>query len=528
VSLVLLMLAGLEGGLRLAGLGDSHALHTSRLKYQQVFLPIMTPSVKGDGAPIYHTTDPRLGSQSILRSKPENGLRIFTFGGSATMGLGFSRNATFSRHLERMLRIAHPERVVEMVNLGIVAFASRQVRLLVEHVAETFSPDLLIVYSGNNEFLEIHAEKYAEANRTLLSATLEYLGATNLYRFVTRIARGGQEVRSIASWTFSNDDLRLSENQIIRDIELTPQEIEKILDGYESNLVAMVAAAQRARTPIMLLTVAGNWEWRGREDLPADWVDELVGEEESVDAGRYARVVEILDARLAEAGPSERYEILFKRAVARQELGDFGGARDDFRASMSADPHLRRALDAANDRVRAVAERNGTSFLDVIDALAAAHQHGIVGFDDLYDYVHFTPDGAVRVAGAIFREIERDALLPSAGSFDPAAYERKWLLAFAALSEDFLSVDDWIGIGFDPARMADRDLWKFDHMLDELDERAAAEPGNARALAYRANAAAQRIDGAEDALRDYRAALEIREDEVIRRNLEKLEREHAR
>jgi lysophospholipase L1-like esterase len=526
--LVLLMLAGLEGGLRLAGLGDPHASLTSRLKYQQVFLPIMTASVKADGTPIYHTTDPRLGYQSILRSKPENGLRIFTFGGSATAGLGFSRNATFSHHLERMLRVAYPERVVEVVNLGIVAFASRQVRLLVEHVAETFSPDLLIVYSGNNEFLEIHAEKYAEANRTLLSAALEFLGDTNLYRFVTRIARRGQEVRSIASQTFTNDDLRLSQNQIIRDIELTPREIEEILEGYESNLEAMVVAAQRAQTPIMLLTVAGNWEWRGREDLPADWVDELVGEKESADADRHARAVEVLGARLAEAGPSDRYEIFFKRALARQKLGDFRGARDDFRASMNADPHLRRALDAANDRVRAVAERNGTSFLDVVGSLAAAHEHGIVGFDDLYDYVHFTPDGTVRVAGAIFREIQRDTRLPSAGSFDSAAYEREWFRTFASLSEDFLSVDDWIGIGFDPARIADRDLWKFDHMLAALDERIAAEPGNPRALAYRANAAAQRIDGVEDALRDYRAALEIRDDEVIRRNLEKLERERAR
>ena len=48
--------------------------------------------------------------------------------------------------------------------LGIVALSSRQVKLLVEDVCARVAPDVVVVYSGNNEFLELHAEKYARVH----------------------------------------------------------------------------------------------------------------------------------------------------------------------------------------------------------------------------------------------------------------------------------------------------------------------------------------------------------------------------
>ena len=39
------------------------------------------------------TVDSRLPYQSILRDKAPGSLRVFTFGGSATAGLGYSPNA---------------------------------------------------------------------------------------------------------------------------------------------------------------------------------------------------------------------------------------------------------------------------------------------------------------------------------------------------------------------------------------------------------------------------------------------------
>ena len=48
--LVVLLLGGLEGVLRLTGIGDRDASR-ARLKYQQIYLPVLEEAVRADGTP---------------------------------------------------------------------------------------------------------------------------------------------------------------------------------------------------------------------------------------------------------------------------------------------------------------------------------------------------------------------------------------------------------------------------------------------------------------------------------------------
>ena len=138
--IAVLVLAALEGGLRLVGLGQKDPLR-SQLKYQQLYLPVLRPDQRADGTAILRPIDPRIPYQEVLREKPANSLRVFTFGGSATAGLGYSPNVTFARHLRGMLEEAYPGRAVEVINLGIVAIASRQVKQLVGDVVRHYKPE---------------------------------------------------------------------------------------------------------------------------------------------------------------------------------------------------------------------------------------------------------------------------------------------------------------------------------------------------------------------------------------------------
>jgi len=525
LALTCLLLALLEGGLRVVGLGAPDASGTSRLKYQQIYPPILVPGERPDGTLIWHTADQRLPFQSILREKTPATLRVFTFGGSATAGLGYSPNVTFARHLERMLRRAHPDRRVELVNLGIVALASRQVKLLVADVCLRFEPDLIAVYSGNNEFLEIHAEKYAAAQASPLSAVAEVLMDTNLYRLVNRAARGPQRAPPLSEQDFSQDDLRLTQDAIIKEVSMAPQEIAAVVNQYEANLEEITRVARETQTPLILMSVGSNWKWRGRLGLPADWLEELL-EEASVGPGAYRRALPVLEEKIASSAPAERHEWLFRAAVASEALGDHAAARRQYRAAMNQDPHLRRALDAMNDRVREVAVRNDAIFLDTVEVLEESAEHGIVGFGEYYDYVHFTPRGAVLTAAAIFDTITANDLLPSAREFDSSTYIRERLGRLARLTEDELEVTEWMGLGFDEGLIHDRDLWKYDRMLKELDRHLDESPEDVRALVYRANSNFFRADGAESAARDYEAALALGADAaVVGSNLARLRAE---
>ena len=519
----ILLLALVEGGLRLAGIGAADASHASRLKYQQLYPPMLSPGVRPDGAPVLRTTDTRLPYQAILAGKPAKGLRIFIVGGSAAAGLGFSPNVTFARHLERMLRRAYPDRVVEVVNLGIVALAARQVQVIVEDVCRHYAPDAVVVYSGNNEFLEVHAEKYAAAHAGVFTRLRDRLFQTNLYRVADHAIHGGPKTPSLAEQNFSRADLRMTEEALIRDIRMQPAEVGNIIDRYEESIDAMAAVAGETRTPIVLMTVASNWEWRGREDLPADWLDEIVPDRDIPLQDRYRRAIPAITDRLDSSPADEHYEWLFKRAVAEEALGEFAAARDDYRAAMNDDPHLRRALDAQAERVRGVAARRGVPLMDTIAYLSEHARHGIVGFDEFYDYVHFTPRGVVLVAAELMRTLIQAGVLPEPAGFDPGDYMRERLAWQEELTEDPLAVGEWLGFGFDKADIADRDLWKYDKFVKSLDARIEENPADLRALVYRGNAGAFRVDGAVQADRDYRAALAIAgDDPVIRANLERL------
>ena len=524
IFLSLLLLGGLELGLRVGRVGEDR--RTSRLKYQQIHFPTLVPGERADGTPVLRPADPRLRYQSVLRDKAEGALRIVTFGGSATAGLGFSPNVTFSRELERALRAAYPGRHIEVLNLGIVALASKQVKLLVDEVARLHDADAMVVYSGNNEFLEVHAEKYAEATSTPLSRVGTALMDLNLYRFVNEMIRGRQRGAALEEQEFSNEELQLTQDAIIEEVSMDEAEIEAVLASYEANIEEMVAAAEEKGTPIVLMSVASNWAWRGRSDLPENWLDELLGGSPAGGRESLEGALEVLGEHIVGSSAEERHEWLFKRAWVHEEMGDLDAARDDYRAAMNADPHLRRALDAANERVRVVAERRRVPFVDSVEALSARVPGGVVGFGEFYDYVHLTPRGNVLLAVSVFDTLEAMAVIGPFEAFDSRAHGARRLAEVEAPGVDSLAVEDWMGFAFDPSMIHDRDLWKYDKVLRELDARVAAHPEDVAARVYRGNGHYFRLGGGVEAARDYRAALEVDpENPLIRSNLNRLEAE---
>ncbi len=83
-------------------------------------------------------------------AKPAGTVRIFTFGGSSTFGL-LAAGSPFTKILRERL----PEALgspVEVVNLGCPGWAGDRVATLLRETL-AFDPDLLVVYSGHNEYL---------------------------------------------------------------------------------------------------------------------------------------------------------------------------------------------------------------------------------------------------------------------------------------------------------------------------------------------------------------------------------------
>ena len=78
---------------------------------------------------------------------------MFCLGGSTTFGRPYDDQTSFCGWLRELLAVAYPEGNWEVVNAGGVSYASYRVAALMEELV-AYEPDLFIVYTGHNEFLE--------------------------------------------------------------------------------------------------------------------------------------------------------------------------------------------------------------------------------------------------------------------------------------------------------------------------------------------------------------------------------------
>jgi len=512
------LLAVVELVLRGLGVGGFDPSRDSRLKYQQVVQPLFRPARLADGREVLATNDPRLAYQWIEPRKPAGLLRVLVFGESAIAGLGFSPNVTPVRELERQLRAACPERAFEIVNLGIVALPSKQVRKLVEEAVASYAPDAVVIYCGNNEFLEIHAEKYAEHIAGPAQRLTRALSRSHLYG-VLRGARRPSGSAQVSTADVAGNDQRVSEARMVEHVEVEPDERRQIIGWHEQNLRAMVEACAAARVPCVLAAVAVNWEWQGRTDPPAAWIESYI-DGQAGEAGLRAALPR-LQAELAASEPKQLYRVHWKLAEVQRRLGDWPAAVASYRASLEADPHLRRCRDEMNAGARRAAAADAV-FLDTPAELAALDEHGLVGFADFYDYVHFTPRGAARTAWLVYRELERLRLFEPRAGHDARAFLAAREAACAALERDPYAVGGFLGIGASRERIAERDLWKYEAFLKELDAQLGRDPRDFDALVWRGNARFFQRDGLAGARADYEAALSVRDEPSVRDNLARL------
>jgi hypothetical protein len=91
--------------------------------------------------------------QRFLKKKPAGTYRIFTVGGSTTYGHPYEDPASFSGWLREFLPAADPSKQWEVINAGGISYASYRVSMVMEELAR-YEPDLFVIYSGQNEFLE--------------------------------------------------------------------------------------------------------------------------------------------------------------------------------------------------------------------------------------------------------------------------------------------------------------------------------------------------------------------------------------
>jgi tetratricopeptide (TPR) repeat protein len=377
----------------------------------------------------------RTGSQPLMvftqkpfpLERPPGGLRVFVLGGSAAAGWPYHLGDTsISALLERKLRKLQPGRSIEVVNMGAGTYASHRVKLILEEVLR-YQPDAIILYNGNNEFLEnmVFRPRSPPApwDRSA-AARLAYRVAVSLVtplpRFDVKNYEMNDQVSNRLSFAFAQTSRYRQD----------PRQFELLLEQYRFNIESMVASAGEARVPLFLVTCPVNLkEWtpnisRHRKDLDPAQRSRFTAlfREGFLALERGDAAAAIAPLREAVAVDDEYAEAHFRLADALRRTGRRDEAKQEYVRALERDGFPFRELPEFQAILRDVAARRGVPLVDIIPPLEAASGDGIPGYDVFTDYVHLTEQGQEIAAQEMLRALLARGFLPgvSAAAIDQA------------------------------------------------------------------------------------------------------------
>jgi tetratricopeptide (TPR) repeat protein len=369
-----------------------------------------------DGTEYFTITHDRIyahGSVRIAVEKPANTVRIFCVGSSACAGWPHPRGETFSAYLEQALAAAYPDRKVEVVNAAAHGFAAYRTRRVLDEVLQ-MQPDAVLVWEGNNEFLE--DRNYDSAGAWVDSVARCFLTVQrlcDLTRATPQLSGEALKGEAQTMWKKSRQQaLHLRED---------PVQFAKVQDHFRWSIEHMVDAAQRRRVPIVLCTVPVNL----RDWVPTASCNRLVGAprerwQELYDHARrcllqqdYEHGIEFMRQAIAMEGEhAESYFWLGRLLEADQQKA---AAWDAYSKARDQDYNPFRALGCFNETIRALARDHpgqGVHLLDLDRVFTDATANAAPGFDLFLDYVHPTKPANLVVAAKVYDLLIGAGVLP--------------------------------------------------------------------------------------------------------------------
>ncbi len=431
----------LEGGLRLAGFGrtvrflipdEMPGYFRSNPDFVSSFMP--------------SSFDLRPLNFRVARRKAPDTVRIVVLGESAAQGIPVP-SFGFAAQLRAQLRARYPGRNIEVINTGIVAINSHVVYQIARELAG-FSPDLFVVYLGNNEVVGPYGP-----GCTYLSE-MPPLWVIRLSVFV-RSTRTGQLVMAIVGRLTKGNHpspewvgMAMFADSAVRGDD---PRLEVVYRNLEANLEGIVRAASHAGAKTILCTVVSNL--KDCAPLLSLHRADLSG----LELGKWERVytkgaIEWLlgKGEAAQTDLNEALRIDWQYAEAAYllgslelESGDVAAARRHLIDAEHWDALRFRPDPRINEIIREVARRNPSDarLLDASLLLGSdPSSEGVpAGRGLLFEHVHFDWEGNFRLSRAM-AEISEEALFGSAKSAAPWLDSRACAASLAYCDHERLGV----------------------------------------------------------------------------------------
>ena len=455
-------------------------------------------------------------SQRFPKEKERGSFRIFTLGGSTTYGRPYDDTASFGGWLRELLPAADPSRVWEVINAGGISYASYRSAIVMEELVR-YQPDLFIVYSGHNEFLEERTYRSIMETPKVVTAAGAVMSRTRIYAAVKTVIE--------AAWPPPTDRkegpaILQSEVDTILERSMGPSAYtrndtlrEQKIAHYRFNLDRMVDIARSVGADLVFVTPAANLKdcspfksehlsGLNREDLQS--FDDLLKRAEN------ARAADVLDEALdvleQAAAIDDRFaELHYLRGQVLYDMKRYHEAKSALQRAVDEDICPLRAPASIQQIVAEIGERRDVPVVDFARIIEGRSEHGIPGSDHFLDHVHLPVEGYRLLALELLETLHDEDIVDLDADWGAAKVE--------AVSRAVESRIDERAHGVALRNLAKVFAWagKFDE-AEKLGTRAAeslredAESYNTLGLSAAAHG------DYDEAMRHYRHALRIKPD----------------
>ncbi len=419
--------------------------------------------------------------QSVSRESPPGNYRIFCLGGSTTYGRPYSDETSFSRWLRELLPLADGDRKWEVINAGGISYASYRVAKVMEELSR-YQPDLFVVYTGHNEFLEERTYGQLRDIPGPVKAIMGLLARTHTWEALRSLLVGP---RSNPNVDASSRAMLPGEVKAKLDSSAGPATYERddelrtgVVEHFEYSLRRMVEMARSVGAEVIFVTPASNLKdcspFKSQHTAGLSPADRSQSERllesalQHIEAARWSDALNSLDAAIA-IDPRHA-ELHYRRGRVLFALERYEEAESALMRARDEDVCPLRAPASIQSVVTEVAHDVDAGLVDVVGVIERVSQarngHDIAGEAFFLDHVHPTIEGHRLIALAIMDEMIEDGILsPNAdwgetaiagvvqkveASIDPTLHAR----SFANLA----LVLDWAGKREDSRRLALRAL----------------------------------------------------------------------
>ena len=326
-------------------------------------------------------------------------LRVFALGGSTTQGEPYSNETAFPQWMGIALEQAL-DREVEVINCGGLSYASYRVLAILEEVLD-YDPDLIVVYTGHNEYLEKRSYATPDpslADQTLLSQTKQLYIARWIKSFIAPNSGEADASPKTKLQIAAEVDALLDYQGGLEDYERGARWMNGVVEHLGWNIAAMDEACKEANVPLLFVEPVSNLKDCPPFKYQVSGLLDASALAEFNDAWALARGSS--DSEKAREAVQNALDLDADHAGANYLAGQLALARLDFETAKrflaNASNHdvvPLRATDAIRDQIRSSLQRLAIPSLDANELFESQSEKGIVGNRWLVDHIHPSVEG---------------------------------------------------------------------------------------------------------------------------------------